>query len=250
MVFLSRMNMSSRAKTMFVLVLVVYLNTFLGHCSVVKSLGGEPSYSLLLTTSNTQLNNGDNFTIEIRISGMGDVNVSKIVFSIPQYIPKDKNVTLMMMNFSPANGNPNNIHVEPIVLTRPPGFWILIPNVIYKLTLIDETATFYGDKPSGASPLAIGESITPFMINFKIADDAPPGDHDVSIIYCYKDENQKWYQDKQIIKIHIKRFYEDTWFQVIASLATVLGLFVLIFEAGNRIKKLIKVAIRFFFSAP
>jgi hypothetical protein len=204
----------------------------------------------LLTTSNTQLSRGDNFTIEIRISGMGDVNVSKIVFSIPQYIPKDKIVTLMMMKFSPINDKPKIISTEPITLTRPPGFWILIPNIIYNLSPIDETTTFYGDKLSGASPLTVGESITPFMINFKIANDAPPGDHDILIIYCYKDNNQKWYQDKQIIQIHIKRFYEDTWFQVIASLATILGLFVLIFEAGNRIKRLIEVAIKFFLSAP
>jgi hypothetical protein len=242
--------MSSRVRAMFILLLVAYLCTFLGHCSVVTSLDGEPSYSLMLTTSNTQLSSGDNFTIEIRISGMGDVNVSKIVFSIPQYIPNDKIVTLMMMNFTPINDNPSNIHTEPIILTRPPGFWILIPNVIYDLILIDETATFYGDKLSGASPLTLGESIAPYMIHFKIADDAPPGDHDISIIYCYKDNNQKWYQDKQTIKIHIKRFYENAWFQVIASVATILGLFVLIFEAGSRIKKLKELATKFFLSAP
>jgi|WetSurSiteA1Bulk_404760.scaffolds.fasta_scaffold32172_1 hypothetical protein len=52
------------------------------------SFNGEPSYNILVHTSDPHLDPGDKFKIEIFISGAGDVDLSRISFSIPQFIVK------------------------------------------------------------------------------------------------------------------------------------------------------------------
>jgi hypothetical protein len=196
-------------------------------------LGGEPSYSLLIETSNKQLNHGDSFEIELSIAGLGDVEVSDFVVSIPAELPRDKKIKFTEIVLIPI-GN-NTYHHIATKTNQSSRFWYLIPNIFYQLPEINQTN--HSGMFSGASPLPVGQArftidaydYAPFTIDFIIADDAPSGDHEMPITYNYK-SNGKWYQDKEYIKIHINRFYETNTFYIIAAIFTILGLTVLIIE--------------------
>jgi len=47
----------------------------------------------------------------------------------------------------------------------------------------------------------------PFVINFTIADNAPAGDHVITINHYYK-YGDRWYLDKNELKIHVNAWYE------------------------------------------
>ena len=67
----------------------------------------EPSYSLLARTSDTQLSAGDDFKIELFISGAGDVELSGISTNIPEQITKNNEVLIKIADFDGAeNVNP------------------------------------------------------------------------------------------------------------------------------------------------
>jgi hypothetical protein len=70
------------------------------------SFNGEPSYNILVHTSDPHLDPGDKFKIEIFISGAGDVDLSRISFSIPQFIVKGGKVklTILYVFSSPLDG--------------------------------------------------------------------------------------------------------------------------------------------------
>jgi len=71
-----------------------------------------------------------------------------------------------------------------------------------------------------------------YPFEFVIAHDAPGGDHNIIINYMYKFQN-KWYSDDRIVTVHVNRFYEKTWFYIIALTISALSLIIFAAEFGK-----------------
>lgn len=223
-----------------VLSLMVYLPIVIGYDI---NLGGEPSYSLLIETSNTQLNHGDSFKIELSLAGLGEVETSNILVLIPSNLPKDKKVKFTEIDFMQTSNN--TYRPMTTVTDKPPRFWFMVPNEYYELISINSINFSANHVLSGASPLSIAQArytvgnydYALYTIDCVIADDAPGGDNEIPITYNYKSKG-KWYQDKEYIKIHVNRFYETDTFFLIASLLTILSFIALIMQIGRGLSKL------------
>jgi len=188
--------------------------------------------------------------MDLYISGSGDVDFSKLYVSIPDYIPKNRKINLTKINFACTDINPFTktqiCHGEPITAIETPTFWNWISPYYYRSPYINGNDEFSGLPISGSAPMIVGEgnildskgtSHAPFSINFTVAEDAPPGDHDISITYSYQNKG-KWYEDRQNIKVHINRFYETDKFYSIAAAFTILSFIVLMIQIIKDGKKL------------
>lgn len=233
-----------------IIIIILYLYGASGSTNTFD-LGGEPSYSLLIKTNNTQLNLKDNFKIELIISGSGDVDFSKIFVFIPEYIVMSKKIKVTKINYTCAEidrlTNTKLCRGEPITRDETPSFWSLIPSNYYENPYISGKDQYFGTQLTGAAPISFGEVMyspnssiahyAPLTIDFAIADDAPPGDHNIQITYSYKNR-ERWYQDRQDIKIHVNRFYETYYFYIITAVFTLLSFIVLITQIIKDLRNL------------
>lgn len=193
------------------------------------SFNGEPQYALKILTSDTVLDSGDHFRIQLFIIGAGDVDFSRISVTIPEYIVDGGKINLTSLVFPPVELNKKlDPTVEAIELL--PSFYRVPQPVLYMLPAVDATNSF-----SGGRPMTIGESFylvngtyyAPFTVDFAVPKNATAGDREIyiNLIYKYYD---KWYQDSKTVKLHINHWYERWYWQNLLQFATLLGLVVLI----------------------
>ncbi len=163
---------------------------------------GEPAYALLIHANDPHLRKGDNFDSVIEISGAGDVSHAKITISLPEYI---------------IDGN--IIFTQRIDSRNPQTITALSPPLFIDLPIILFTNALYTINPANgqASLCNVGERYNednglkrPLLsFSFKIADDAPEGDHKIFLNLSYKSKGGIWQVDKQSITIHINHWYEN-----------------------------------------
>lgn len=241
--------MSSR-KLISIFTVTIIILCIPGVIGSTIDLSGEPSYSLLIKTSNTQLNPKNNFTFDIFLSGLGNVDFSKLVVSISRDIVKGGKVNYTEIDYDDCTADPINNSKELCgkTISGPvdPSFWTPVSNDYYRTVKNKELQNEFSGKLVGAA--TIGELTyalkpdqpqrAPFSVSFVIADDAPPGDHNIEIVYTYGNKG-KWFQDKQTIKIHVNRFYEKEWFHKITTLLAYLSIVVLSMQFIIGIKKFV-----------
>jgi hypothetical protein len=188
-----------------------------------ETFSGEPQYLIKIQTSNTIVSPGEKFRMELFITGAGDVNLSKIYVSIPQYIVRGGRIKLTSLNYSFVD--PNNMTIHPNIKARDqsPNFYLIPPKILYE---------FVSDKDDNflPTPKILGEvyytlngtNYAPYTIDFVIANNATPGDQDlfVSFIYKYSD---RWFQDSKTIRLHINNWYQESLWQIFLQLAALLG---------------------------
>jgi len=180
---------------------------------------GEPSYNIEVQASNSRVNTGDNYSMNIFISGVGDAKFGKIRVNIPDYIVEDETIfrkSFDRLNFI-VNHTTNKIELLPSPITlkpQTPGFDYFVGNMYFTLFNIDAF-------------LNIGETI-PLTINFTISPNAPGGDHNIYLTLFYK-LGDKWYTSSHVVSLHINRWYEKDWMQgfVFISLLAALAAFFL-----------------------
>lgn len=192
---------------------------------------GDPSYIVLVHTSNPNVNSGDRFDAHLYISGSGSVDTSRVLISIPPYIVKPDSNKLTRIIYDPVVPGNNTFKPYPITADIGPRFYILLSNKIYEQVLEGKLESgeeiSYGVKFGERDNMFDGKSYSPYSFEFVIADNAPGGDHDIIINYMYKYQD-RWYSDDQIVTIHVNRFYEKTWFYIMALIISTLSLIVLV----------------------
>jgi len=171
----------------------------------IKSIDfkGEPAYTLLIHADDPHLRRGDNYNIVLEISGAGDVECAKITISSSSYLI-DGNIAF---RYKLAGGRPPEIHncALPAFLDLP---HMIFTNFNYRTNAVTGYTTLSN---VGEWVHHCEDKIDPILsFSFKIAEDAPEGDHRLFLNLTYKSlESHKWYTDKQAIDIHIAHWYED-----------------------------------------
>jgi hypothetical protein len=191
--------------------------------TATKSFHGEPQYTLKIQTSDTILNPGGKFKMELGITGVGDVNLSKILVSIPQYIVKGGKIKLTTLNYSWVDPKKNTVHPTPEVQDQEPSFYLILPDIWYML--VAEGSNTFSPKPQifgEASYQLNGTNYAPYTIDFVIANNATAGDRDIFINFIYKYAD-KWYQDSKTVRLHINHWYETGFWQTFLQWAALLG---------------------------
>lgn len=157
---------------------------------------GMPAYCLIIDAASPVVDPGDEFDIKFYISGAGDVDLGQISVTVPPEIVKDDR-TLFSYVYSMTDKG----RVEHDNETKNARFQSRLASICYK-------RYFFNDSKL---PILIGEASykgrPPFLINFTIADNAPAGDHTITIIHFYKYLG-KWYSDKNELEIHVNAWYE------------------------------------------
>lgn len=183
---------------------------------------GEPAYMLIVHSSDPTKGKGDEYGVEVYISGVGDVEVAKLYVSIPAYIPE----TIEM------DPDGRRLTVKARILKQedlhPNSFDLTIPNYLFN-------RKFFNSDPNDLG--VEGERVTwddrsweklhysPLYFIFTIANDAPCGDHNIYLHLVYK-SCLRWYSNSATVKIHIKRWYEQELIQlfvIIAALASIIS---------------------------
>lgn len=190
-----------------------------------ETFSGEPQYAIKIQTTNTIVNPGEKFMMELFITGAGDVNVSKILVSIPQYVVRGGRIRLTSLNYNYSLVDPNNMIIHPNLEAQDqsPNFYLIPPKILYK---------FVSDKDDNFLPkpkilgevyyMLNGTNYAPYTIDFVIANDATPGDQDIFINFIYKNSD-RWFQDSKTIRLHINHWYEKSFWQVFLQLTALLG---------------------------
>jgi hypothetical protein len=172
----------------------------------IKSIDfkGEPSYVLLIHADDPHLCKGDNYNISIKISGAGDVDCAKLTLSSASYLVDGGIVFTYRLTIDEA----------PLIMNQPLPAFVELPAMIFtNFNHITNEVTGYTTLSNVGEwshhPGGRNDPILSF--SFKIAKDAPEGDHTFFINLTYKSLHSGiWYTDKQTINLHIDHWYEDS----------------------------------------
>lgn len=164
---------------------------------------GEPAYVLLIHADDPHLRKGDNYNIIIEISGAGDVECAKLTISSASYLIDGGIVFRYKLTVDRA----------PEILDSPLPAFLELPSMIFaNFQHMTNPVTGYTTLSNvGEWSHRDGEKRDALLsFSFRIARDAPEGDHAVFLNLTYKgQESNNWYTDKQAINIHVDHWYED-----------------------------------------
>ncbi len=216
-------------------VLVILPIGVFGNRTVLADFSGDPSYNLLIQTSRTQFNSGDNLKIELFITGLGDVDTSKLYVVIPDQLPNNGTINFTAREYKHTSPSKVKAYYEPQNLS-PPSFYHLVSKDMYRMVDISEIEgfeeAFQRADISGASGLMLGEARTtdnptyfaPYTIDFIIAENAPARDYKISVLYTYGNLG-RWYQDEGVVDVHVNYIYEREYFKWLIYLVSFLAAF-------------------------
>ncbi|HOI68173.1 MAG: hypothetical protein PHN90_12185 [Methanothrix sp.] len=167
---------------------------------------GEPVYTFLFHTNNPDVDHGGICSINIEISGAGDVDSAKLNISMSSYLVDGK---VEVKYNSPGRETRSFEEVPPITMGLP-------------------LELFTNWTPDGFSPINRGEryfnGLPLISFSFKVPKKAPRGVHKIFFTLTYKGQkSNKWYKDNQIMEIRIKRFYETPMGKFILILAAIIA---------------------------
>jgi len=163
---------------------------------------GIPAYCLIIDAASPVVDGGDEFDIKFYISGAGDVNFSEISVTIPpELLAKDTNVTYNYIYDVTDDGHVKQNTTE----TNKSRLRLRLNLECYKRYLRNDISW------EEQIPILLGEvnyeKRPAFSINFTIADNAPAGNYAITINHYYK-YLDKWYLDKNEVKVHVNTWYE------------------------------------------
>lgn len=172
---------------------------------------GDPSYTLETQVINGPVNPGDDINISFFMPGAGNLDNCILRISVPPNLVEGKRFAWRY----PVIDSQGKESYEKGEITR--------------TTLEMNISYIFGKGPYPARAnigsfgvLNGGASDPPFNISFRIANDAPRGDHSIYISLLYKNKGQ-WLMEKQSIPIHVRYWYESGWLQWAVYLALALG---------------------------
>jgi hypothetical protein len=213
----------------------------------MQNMMGEPAYALIAHSSDPNKGRGEEYNVEVYISGNGDVDellgepgyaAAKLYVSIPAYLPET------------IKREPNGLrlsvkskYTEYTEIKSPIAFKGILSKGLHTNTFdLTIPIYFFNRRFLDTNPhnLSVeGERIiwdkqwwqdsdyyyAPFSFSFTVANNAPSGDHNIYLHLVYRD-CLKWYSNSATLKIHIRQWYETDWIQifvVIAALATMIS---------------------------
>lgn len=180
-----------------------------------SDFAGDPSYTIGIQTSNSQVSPGEPYKLSFFLTGAGNVDFGKLSVSIPRYLAKGEMINYTTIDYRiDKSGSPSafrSIHVTS------PSFTSRLPNLKF---IPRNYSTFdnYGELKYKDSK---GKQYFPHEIEFTVSKNTPGGDHYIylNLFYKYKD---KWYNDRQVVTLHINRWYENEFLQFLVYCVAIL----------------------------
>jgi len=217
---------------------------------------GEPSYKLVIRTDSPTVDKEKDFNFDVFFSGAGDVDHAKLFVLIPYYLAAiirpsgdDQRLPSKMMPRAVvtywdvtlgAASLPDGLRkVTGMKWTEQPVqnlFCITLPSIFFSKFVRTDEAPNPGFTCSGE----MEGDYPPLTCRFKIARDAPPGDHEIVLNLVYRDAygKLKWFSDKASLKIHIKKWYETEEIQVLSLAYIIVSLLVMLWTLWSLISSL------------
>lgn len=212
---------NSFLRGIFLLILILIIKINVGMAEIDNEFHGFPSYSIITYSDSPIVNQGEKVTISLYIIGAGDVDSNKIRISIPPYIVKGNTVESRIILLDQVKRS-HNVTLPAIVESQ---FGTTLPEEFFKAE--------YGLTTTGEVQVGIRETqklYAPITLDFIIDDSAPSGDHIIAINLLYKNGTQ-WYASGNNIKIHIRYWYEKTWFYVVSAAFLVISFIELLLKS-------------------
>ena len=152
---------------------------------------------LIAHSSDPTRDRGDSYTVEIYISGVGDVELAKLYISIPAYIPEtlqvDQDGTRLSVETRQLEfTSPDFLKAKEITQRHTNVFSLTVPLYIFNRTILDvdpDHLGIEGERIRWDKRFWLGIHYAPFSFSFKVAENAPPGDHNIYLHLVYKDSS-------------------------------------------------------------
>ncbi len=171
---------------------------------------GIPSFSLFTYSNDLVVNAGETVSIEMFISGVGDVEANKLVFTVPPNIIEGENITETY--YFPAERTNETPTIR--LIHSGTDFYLEKEYFMYDSSKSGVFMNFGEETHGGEEPL---------NLSFTINSSAPPGDYVISTVLFYKSGSQ-WYQSERNITIHIRSFFEQNMYLILVLFLSVLGI--------------------------
>ncbi|WP_143763352.1 hypothetical protein [Methanothrix harundinacea] len=189
---------------------------------------GEPSYSILAhVTNDYHVNRYDEFSIDLYISGDGNIDYASLLVSIPPSIIKNEEVYFFQRKYDIHVEQYEENYIGQIVNLH----WVsekIGPR--FNININKIVLSYYGSNKFGFEGKLVGEGhvgeryYAPFRIKFVISGDAPTGDQNINILLKYRSKSSSTvYLDKQVFTIHINHWYEKDWTKAIPVFALIFA---------------------------
>lgn len=203
--------MNKLKKTFLIITIILLIFEIIGKAENDNSgFHGFPAYTISAFSTSPNVNQGDIFKINLFVSGAGDVDENKFVTTIPPYIVKN-----------------NIVKIEHIGYNLKDRKYVLPFKTEYMQSHFGSSFTYEVFKEKehlanfGEQSITINETIySPNTISFTVDDNAPPGDHIISMNLFYKNGTQ-WYSSEKKITIHIRYWHEQHLYLFAAIIALV-----------------------------
>jgi len=208
---------------------------------------GEPAYGLIVHSSDPTCGRGDNYKVDVYISGVGDVDylagnrglaAAKLYVSIPAYIPetikrdpKDERIRLTVKTIYPEYTDIETpidfkaIHREEFHTNV---FDLTMPHYFFDRKFRNNDPTdlgVEGERILWNKQWWIEDNYyyAPLSLSFTVANNAPSGDHNIYLHLVYRD-GLRWYSNCATLKIHIKQWYENDGTRFLVMLAAIASI--------------------------
>lgn len=199
----------------------------------INDFHGIPSYTILAYPDRAVIDQGEKVSISLYIAGGGDVDANKIRVSIPPYIV-DGGVELKEYTYNKEQKLPNS---PPTSQTLDTLFGKSLPEEYFQIVNYSMPLSSFGEPQIYDD----GKKYAPITITFTVNHDAPAGDHEIFTYLFYKNGSQ-WYLSEKSIGIHIRHWYEKSWFYEVSLIVSILFVLELVFRSKilNRLYNWVK----------
>jgi hypothetical protein len=193
---------------------------------------GEPAYTLIVHSTDPTRGRGDNYDVEVYVSGAGDVELAKIYISIPAYIPEtfersQDGMTRFSVKTRYLASKSSDLKKASVITEKYPNvFDLTVPHYFFTRKFFNADPNdlgVEGERIKWDSRYWMNIHYAPFSFNFKVARNAPSGDHNIYLHLVYKD-CLRWYSNSAILKIHIKQWYEEDYIRILVMLAAIASI--------------------------
>ncbi|NLE25792.1 MAG: hypothetical protein GX625_10725 [Clostridiaceae bacterium] len=206
---------------------------------------GEPAYVLIAHSSDPNKGRGEEYNVEVYISGIGDVDelpgepgyaAAKLYVSIPAYLPETFKREPNWVRLSVKSKYTEYTEIKLLndfkgILregSHTSAFDCTVPLYLFHRKLLDNNPNNLGvegermvwDKQWWKDT---NYYYAPFSFSFTVANNAPSGDHNIYLHLVYRD-CLRWYSNNITLKIHIKQWYEEDYIHFLAILAALASI--------------------------
>lgn len=196
-------------KTILLLVMLLLSNLSLISVNAIDEK--KPSLSVIYLRETDAINPGDIIRFDVFFPGDGKINLVRCSF----YYNGDLFDEIFYKDFDNPNKN---------VDVKVPAYTFLLNNTVFQNI---EGEPWYTTPAEIGASSENGKVVAPIRLWLDTKSDIPPGDHFITLVLSYTDDNE-WYLYEKNLEFHVNNFYEQyqtiiVILGIIGTIGTILG---------------------------